>query len=110
MSNFLQVYGMALRDGVYETFMEVTKTTDLNELREAGYRVDEFPLSPNPASLDKLYCLLDTKEKPFVLKTACSLTVENGEPVVKVHTPLEAKEIIRKVAIAFGRKSNKPLN
>lgn len=104
MSNFLQVYGLALRDGVYETFMEVTKTTDLNELRDAGYRVDEFPLSTDPVSLDKLYVLLYAKEKPFIIKTACSLTVKNGEPVVKVHTPIEAKEIVRKVAIAHGRK------
>lgn len=110
MGNLLQLYGLALRDGVYETFMEVTKTTDLKELKEAGYRVDEFPLSTDPASLDKLYCLVYDKEKPFTLKTACSLTVKDGEPQVKVHTPLEAKEIIRKVSIAFGRKSNKPLH
>lgn len=108
MSNLLQQYGLALRDGVYETFMEVTKTTELKELKEAGFRVDEFPLSTSPASMDKLYVLIHKETN--TIKTACSLTVKDGKPVVKVHTPLESKEVLRRVAIAFGRNSNKPIH
>lgn len=109
MSNLLQQYGLALRDGVYETFMEVTKTTDLDELKEAGYGVDEFPLSPDPSSMDKLFLLI--YRKTATIKVGCTLVInKKGEPDVKVLTPREAKETLRRVAIAFGRNSNKPLH
>ena len=92
--NILQKLGLAVRDGVYETFMTVTDTTDLKELREAGYKVDEIPLSMD--GLNRLYIL----QKNKAIKVSCTITwdYKAQEPIVKVHTPLETKELLRHVA------------
>lgn len=96
--NILEKLGLAVRDGVYETFLTVTDTTDLKELREAGYKVTELQLSID--GLDRLY-ILHTPSKPKnVIKVGCTIEWdhETQEPIVKVHTPLETKEILRHVA------------
>jgi hypothetical protein len=99
--NLLEKIGIALRDGVYELFMEYSKTTDLKELKEAGYAVKELPLSPHPANTDKLYILTRGK----VIHCACSLVIIDGEPEVKFHTPLEAIEVVKRITRAIGSKS-----
>lgn len=96
--NLLELIGLAVRDGVYETFMEVTKTTDLKELKEGGYVVKEVPLSPDPQSMDRLYILTFGDR----IICSCSLVVEKAEPIVKVHTALETKEILRRLKSVQG--------
>lgn len=90
MSIFLDLYNMALRDGVYEVFTEATKTMDLVELKEKGYRVVEIPLSPK-SSWDKLFILM--KEKQIIV--GCSLVLERDDFKVRTHTGLETKEVLR---------------
>lgn len=99
-ARLFEEYGRALRDGVYETFMEVTGTTDLKEMREAGFRVMEIPFSSSPLELDKLLAL----HKDGVIKTGCTVTVEKGEVKVKSFTGLETKELMRKIQAANGRQ------
>jgi hypothetical protein len=107
--NLLELIGLAVRDGVYETFMEVTKTTELKELKEAGYVVKEVPLSPDPSTMDRLYILtFGTK-----IICSCSLVIEKAEPVVKVHSPLETKEVLRHLKSTYGiqhGESNKTIH
>ena len=103
-----ELIGLAVRDGVYETFMEVTNTTDLKELREEGYVVKELPLSPDTSLVDRLYILTHTTR----IICSCSLVIEKNEPVVKVHTPLETKELLRRLKSAFGENpmQQNPIN
>lgn len=92
--NILQKLGLAVRDGVYETFMMYTKTTDLKELAASGHKVDELMISTD--GLNRLYILHEDKD----IKVSCTVTwdYEDQEPIVKVHTPLETKELLRHVA------------
>lgn len=57
--HLLEKIGLAVRDTIYEGFHEVTKTIDLEEMKEKGYEVKEFPLSSS--GLDKLYVLSKDK-------------------------------------------------
>jgi hypothetical protein len=104
--NLLELIGLAVRDGVYEVFMEVTKTTDLKELKEGGYVVKEVPLSPDLTSMDRLYILTHGDR----IICSCSLVVEKAEPVVKVHTPLETKEVLRRLKSSLGESLTKGNN
>ena len=92
--NILEKLGLAVRDKVYGTFMEVSMTTDLKELASSGHKVDEIPLSMD--GLNRLYIL----QRDKVIRVSCSLTWNHDtqEPIVKVHTPLETKELLRHVA------------
>lgn len=98
--SILDKIGMALRDGVYEIFMEYAKVTDLKELREKGFSVKELPLSPDPATMDKLYILT----KGTFIICSCTLTVVLGEPVVRFLNNLETFEAIQRIKAA-GRES-----
>lgn len=103
--NLLEMIGIAVRDGVYEVFMEYAKVTELKELKEAGFSVSEFPLDTNPASVDKLYVLL----KENKIQLGCSLTIEkviaidpyaHPEPVVRQFSALETFELIKRISLA----------
>ena len=98
--NLLEKIGIALRDGVYEVFMGMTDTTDLKELKEKGFAVKEMPLSPHPASMDKLYILTNDKK----IWGACSLVINQNEPEVKFHTPVETLEVIRRITRAGNER------
>lgn len=91
--NLLTQIGLAVRDGVYELFMEYTRTTDLKELKESGYSVKELTISPD--GWDKLYYL----EKDKKLHCACSLVIikkdSKPEPQVKFHTAQETLELLK---------------
>jgi hypothetical protein len=89
----LNDYGMALA-AAYEIFMDTAIAHDLSELKEKGYIVKEFPLNENPIAVDKLLVL--TKDKTIIV----SVSIQTGEKDfdVRVHTGLETKEILRKLA------------
>jgi hypothetical protein len=111
MPKFIEKYGMAVRDGVYEAFMEAAQVTDLNELKEAGYSVREVLTNP-PSEWDKLYILI----KDNTIKCGCSIYVDwkAEEPHVTFYDSLEAKEYLRKVrsnlAVSESGPAGKPNN
>ena len=92
--NVLEKMGEAVRDGVYEIFMEYTKTTDLEELRASGHAVTEIPLAMD--GLNRFYIL----HRNQAIQVSCSLQFDHevGEFMVKVHTPKESMEILRRIS------------
>jgi hypothetical protein len=105
MSNFLEKYGRAVRDGVYEIFMEYAKVTDLKELKEAGYSVKHTLTNP-PSEWDKLYILIKDK----TIMCGCSVFVDwkAEEPHVKFYEPLETKEYLKRLAASESVTAGKP--
>lgn len=99
--NLLEKLGVAVRDGVYEVFMEYTKTTDLKELKGSGHKVDEIPLSMD--GLNRLYIL--HREK--AIQIGCTVIFDHklGDYVVKMYKPLETKELLKQVAAGKGHTS-----
>ena len=92
--NVLEKMGEAVRDGVYEIFMEYTKTTDLKELRTSGHAVTEIPLAMD--GLNRFYILHLNQ----AIQVSCSLQFDHevGEFMVKVHAPKESMEILRRIS------------
>lgn len=90
----MESYGLAMRDGVYETFMEYAKVTDLQELKNEGYSVKEIPLFPK-TQWDKLLILVKDKK----ILCGCIITVdwEKLEPEVEFLEGLQAKEALRRL-------------
>lgn len=96
--NLLDKIGEAVRDTIYEAFHEVSKTVDLEELKEKGYEVKEFRLSPSGA--DKLYVL----SKGMNIKIGGSVTVEPD--TYEVHTHLHtAKQTFELLKVLRRNKS-----
>lgn len=93
MSKLLENIGLAVRDGVYETFMMYTNTTDLQELKESGYTVKEFPLGTN--KIDRLYVL----QLGNTIHLSCSLEqITTDDVEVKMFTPLETSGILKSIS------------
>lgn len=92
--NVLEKLGEAVRDGVYETFMEYTKTTDLKELRASGHAVTEIPLAMD--GLNRFYIL----HRNHAVQVSCSVQFDHeiGDFVVKIHTPLETIEVLKRIS------------
>ena len=92
--NVLEKLGTAVRDGVYETFMEYTKTTDLEELRASGHAVTEIPLAMD--GLNRFYIL----HRNQAIQVSCSVEFDHevGDFIVKIHTPRESKEILQRIS------------
>lgn len=104
--NVLEKLGVAVRDGVYETFMEYTKTTDLEELKASGHKVTEIPITMD--GLNRLYILHKIK----AIQVGCTVTLDHeiGDFVVKMHTPRETKELLRYMAAGNGHNHTKIQN
>lgn len=76
--NLLDRIGKEVRDVIYEGFFEVAQIVGLKELKELGYMVKEFHLSPD--GMDKLYVLsLDG-----VIKMGGTITIERTPNTSKV--------------------------
>lgn len=98
--DIMEIYGLAMRDGVYESFMEVAKVTDLEELKAAGYSVKEFLLDKKN-EWDKLLILV----KEDKIYCGCTIVIITkaieGEQTLDVDveflTGLQAKEALRRL-------------
>lgn len=77
--NLLDEIGKVVRDVIYEAFHEYTRTVDLEEIKEKGYEVKEFRLSPS--GTDKLYVL----SKGMNIKMGGSVTVDPDTYEVHPH-------------------------
>lgn len=94
--NILEKLGLAVRDGVYETFLMYTDTTDLKELTSSGHKVDELMLSTD--GLNRLYILHKGEDKAIQISCSVTFDYDTQEPTVKAHTPLETREILQRIA------------
>ena len=77
--HLLEKIGIAVRDTIYEAFHELTKTVDLEELKEKGYEVKEFTLSFSV--MDKLYVL----SKDNVIQMGGTLMIHPETKEVTAH-------------------------
>jgi hypothetical protein len=80
--NLLERIGKEVRDVIYEGFFEAAQIVGLKELKELGYVVKEFHLSPD--GMDKLYVLsLDG-----VIKMGGTITLERYPTITEVKSHL----------------------
>ena len=92
--NILEKMGVAVRDGVYETFMQYTNTVDLKGLSASGHAVTEIPLAMD--GLNRFYIL----HRNQAIQVSCSVQFDHeiGEFIVKVHTPRESVEVLKRIS------------
>lgn len=92
--NVLEKMGEAVRDGVYETFMQYADVVDLESLRSSGHAVTEIPLAMD--GLNRFYILHRNQS----IQISCSMQFDHevGEFVVKAHTPIESIEILKRIS------------
>lgn len=96
----LESYGLAVRDGVYELFMEAAKVTELKELKEAGFEVKEVLMNPSFSQWDKFMLLVNDKQ----IICGCTVVVDWDKQDIDVefYEGLEAKEYLRKLRLVLG--------
>jgi hypothetical protein len=107
MSNFLEKYGRAVRDGVYEVFMEAAFVSDLKELKEAGYSVKHVLTNPL-SEWDKLYILI--KDEKIICGCSVYVDWKAEEPHVRFYEPLETKEYLKRLAAPESGPAGKSKN
>ena len=98
--HLLEKIGIAVRDTIYEAFHELTKTVDLEEMKEKGYEVKEFPLSSS--GMDKLYVL--SKDNVIQMGGVMIVHPIENEPKAAVMDPhrtlITLKHISRSAKVA----------
>lgn len=104
--HLLEMIGLAVRDVIYEGFHELTKTVDLEEMTEKGYKVQEFPLSSS--GLDKLYVL--SKDKVIQMGGVLMVDLETNEVTPHLfdshHTLLVLKHFSRSAKVESPKADN----
>jgi hypothetical protein len=105
--HLLEKIGKAVRDTIYEAFHELTETVDLEELKDKGYEVKEFPLSSS--GLDKLYVLSHNR----IIRMGGTIVIDptTKEPVTHLLNPnqtLKTLKHISKSAKVASPKADNP--
>ena len=104
--HLLEKIGLAVRDTIYEGFHELTKTVDLEEMKEKGYEVKEFPLSSS--GLDKLYVL--SKDKVIKMGGTMMFHPEMGEVQAHLLKPEETLAVLKHISRSAKVESPKADN
>jgi hypothetical protein len=96
--HLLEKIGIAVRDTIYEAFHELTKTVDLEEMKEKGYEVKEFPLSPTLSTqgLDKLYVL--SKDKVIKMGGTLMVYPEMDKVIPHVLKPEDTLKVLKHIS------------
>lgn len=91
MVSVLDKIGKLVRDVVYEAFMDLTLTTELDELKKKGFVVREFHL--DPSGMDKLYVL--SKDEVIQMSGTITTDRETMEPEVHLHNGTQTMKILK---------------